>query len=114
MQTPTGSIESLFTRAKDYSNTTLELLKLKAIDKSTDVVSSLLSRLAILAIITLFILLISIGTALWIGELLGKTYYGFFITGGLYAVIAIVVHAFRDRWIKFPMNNAMIDQLLKQ
>ena len=54
-------IELLFDRVEDYSKTTLELFKLKAIDKSADVVSSLVSRLTILLVVALFIIIINIG-----------------------------------------------------
>ena len=46
-------IESLFERAEDYSRTTVELLKLQAIDKTADVVSSLISRMAVFITVAL-------------------------------------------------------------
>ena len=79
-QTP---IEALFEKAEDYSKTTLELFKLNAIDKTAEIVSSLAVRLAILLAVVLFVLVLNIGVALWIGELLGKTYYGFFVVAGI-------------------------------
>ena len=75
-------IESLFERAEDYSRTTVELLKLQAIDKTADVVSSLISRMAVFITVALSVLIVNIGLALWIGELLGNAFYGFFIIGG--------------------------------
>ena len=68
-------IESLFERAEVYTKTTLELYKLQAIDKSADVVSSLLSRLAVFMAVALSILIINIGFALWIGKLLHNSFY---------------------------------------
>lgn len=107
-------IATLIERAEDYSKTTFELFKLHAIDKSADVVSSLVSRLAILMAVALSILIISIGIALWIGKLLGSAYYGFFIIGGFYALIAILLHVFRHQWIKTPMSNSIIIQMRKK
>lgn len=107
-------IELLFDRVEDYSKTTLELFKLKAIDKSADVVSSLVSRLTILLVVALFIIIINIGVALWLGEILGKSYYGFFVIGGLYALIAILLHAFRHPWLKTPVSDNIIMQMLKK
>ena len=107
-------IELLFDRVEDYSKTTLELFKLKAIDKSADVVSSLVSRLTILLVVALFIIIINIGVALWLGEILGKSYYGFFVIGGLYALIAILLHAFRHPWLKTPVSDTIIMQMLKK
>jgi hypothetical protein len=110
-QTP---IEALFEKAEDYSKTTLELFKLNAIDKTAEIVSSLAVRLAILLAVVLFVLVLNIGVALWIGELLGKTYYGFFVVAGIYALITILLYLFRNRWIRYPVSNAIITQMLKK
>jgi phosphoglycerol transferase MdoB-like AlkP superfamily enzyme len=109
----TTPIATLFERAEDYGKTTLNLFKLNAIDKSADVVSSLVSRLAVIMAVVFSVLIISIGLSLWIGELLGNTYYGFFIVGGFYALIAILLQVFRHDWIKYPVSNSIIKQLLK-
>ena len=107
-------IESLFERAEDYSRTTVELLKLQAIDKSADVVSSLISRMAVFIAVVLSVFIINIGLALWIGDALGNSYYGFFIIGGFYALVALLAHLFRHAWIKNPISNSIIEQMLKQ
>ena len=111
--TPTP-MELLFEKAEDFSKTTIKLFKLNAIDKSADVASSLLSRLMVFMVVTLFIFIVNIGIALCVGELLGKSYYGFFIVGGFYALIALLFHVFRNQWIKYPISNSIIYQLQKQ
>lgn len=108
------NLETLFEKAEGYSKTTIELFKLNAIDKSADVASSLVSRLVILMAVALFALITNIGIALWIGELLGEFYYGFFILGGFYSLVAILLHTFRHQWIKYPVSNSIISQMLKQ
>ena len=110
----TTPIATLFERAEDYSKTTLKLLKLNAIDKSADVASSLVSRLAVIITVVFSVLIISIGAALWFGKLLGEAFYGFYIIGGFYAIVAILLQVFRDQWIKYPVSNSIIKQLLKQ
>ena len=110
----TTPIATLFERAEDYGKTTLKLLELNAIDKSADVVSSLVSRLAVIMTVVLSILIINIGLALWIGKLLGEAFYGFFIIGGFYAFLAILLQLFRDQWIKYPVSNSIIKQMMKQ
>lgn len=109
----TTPIATLFERAEDYGKTTLKLLKLNTIDKSADVVSSLVSRLVVIMTVVLSILIINIGIALWIGKLLGEAFYGFFVIGGLYAIFAILLQVFRDQWIKYPVSNSIIKQMLK-
>ncbi|WP_396183449.1 hypothetical protein [Flavobacterium sp.] len=101
-------IESLFEKAEDYSKTSIELLKLNAIDKTADMVSSIITRLTLFAVTTLFIFVITIGVALWVGELLGKTYLGFFVMGGIHVTIALLIYTFRREWIEKPIRQFII------
>lgn len=107
-------IEVLFEKAEDYTKTTVELYKLNLIDKTADVVSSIVSRLAIIMVVALFAFTVNIGLALWIGDYMPKSYYGFFIVGGFYALVAILFHSFKQQWIKYPVSNSIIKQLLKE
>jgi len=90
------------------------LLKLNAIDKSADVFSSLAARFAIFMVGSLFTLVINIGVAMWLGDLLGKPYYGFFVVAVFYAIVMALLFVFRDEWIKRPVSNSIITQMLKQ
>lgn len=107
-------LESLIEKGEQYGKTTLELIKLKTLDKSADVVSGLVSWLIVFIFATLFFLILNIGMALWIGDLLGKSYYGFFVIAGFYAVLALVFSVFRKQLIKKPVNNSIITQVLEQ
>lgn len=106
-------IESLIEKGEQYGKTTLELIKLKTVDKSADVASTLLSWLIVIVFTVLFFLILNIGIALWIGELLGKSYYGFFIVAGFYALLALIFGIFREQFIKKPVNNSIVSQVLK-
>lgn len=103
---------SLFEKAGDYLETRLDLLKLQAINKSSDVTSSIVSRIAILLIISFAIFILNIGLALWIGEWLGKVYLGFFVLAGFYGLIAIIMHLFRRTWLKEPVSTMIIKKML--
>jgi len=106
-------VDSLIDRAEGYGQTSLDLLKLKAIDKTSDVVSTIAAKVAVLAIFWIFFLILNIGIALWIGEYIGKIYYGFFLVAGFYALLALCLHLFKNQWIKTPVSNSMINHLLK-
>ena len=107
-------IEMLFEKVESYLKTTLELYRLKAIDKITDVFASVVSRLIIAVIIALFFILISVGLALYLGEVLGKNYYGFFALGGFYALVAIVMTVNRRAWLEIKLNDYIINQIFKE
>lgn len=106
-------IEALIEKGEQYGKTTIELLKLKTLDKSADVVSTLISWAIVIVFAVLFFLILNIGVALWIGELLGKSYYGFFAVSGFYALLAIVFGIFRQQFVKKPVNNSIITQVLE-
>ncbi|CAM2945732.1 hypothetical protein [Flavobacterium frigoris] len=107
------TIEILFEKVEDYTRTTVELAKLKVIDTSADVVSSLISRLTIAIVFAMFLLLLNFGLSFWIGELLGNFYCGFFIMAALYLVLSIVLYSYKDQWIKIPVSNFIITKMLK-
>ena len=109
-ETPVGL---LFQKAEDYGKTSIELMKLKTIDKTSEVISSLVSQLIVAIIALMFMLFISIGIALWIGDMLGKSYLGFMIVAGAYGLIALLIYFFRERWIKTPLSNSIIHQMIK-
>ena len=105
-------IENLWERATEYSKSTYELVKLKIIDTILDVVSSLVTRYVAWAIFLLFMLFVSFGAALWLGEILGKTYYGFFIVGAFYCVLAIIFYTlFRKRFKKLVSDYIIKNEL---
>ena len=114
MENNASTIEMLFERAEDYTRTTVELAKLNAVDKTADVMSSLLSRLTVSIVFVLFAFLANIGLSLWIGELVGKVSYGFFIVSSVYLIVAIVLYLFKDQWLKMPISNFIIIKMLKK
>jgi hypothetical protein len=114
MENNATTIEMLFEKAENYTRTTVELTKLSAIDKTSDVLSSLLARLTVSIVIVLFIFFFTIGLSLWIGELLGKSYYGFFVLSIAYFLVSILLHYNKKRWIKMPISNYIIVKMLKK
>lgn len=112
MEEQASHIEALFEKTERYTRVSIDLYKLKAIDKSADVLSTLVARLAVAVFIVLFFLILNIGIALWLGELFGRSCYGFFTVAGFYALAGIAIYAFRRRWIQTPLRNAIITQAI--
>ena len=107
-------IETLIDKAEQYGKTSIELYKLKAIDKSTDIFASLASRTVILVIISLFFILLTIAIALYLGDILGKSYYGFFIVSGFYGLVLILLSIFRKPFLEENFNDYIINQIFKE
>ena len=113
MENQTSSIESLMDRVRSYADTRINLIKLKAIDKSSAIIAMIVSIIALILVAFIFFILLNIGIALLIGKWLGNSYYGFFIVAAFYAIAGIILMAFRNKWLKTPITNMMIKSLLE-
>ena len=112
MESTSEIMESVIEKVEAYGKTSFEILKLKAVDKTADVVSTTLSYGVIIFIASMFTIVASFGVALWLGDLLGKTYYGLFCVAGFYAVLGVVLYIMKDTWIKKPVTNSIIEHSL--
>lgn len=113
MENQSTPVESLVDSVKDYVETRLDLLRLKAIDKSSSFLSLLISMLVIILIGFISIMLFSVGIALLLGDLLGNSYYGFFIVTVLYIITGLVLYSSREKVLKTPIANSMINKLME-
>lgn len=104
--------EPLFERAQAYGKTSYELYKLKAVEKASGIASTFISRAIAFFIFSLFIFMASIGVALWLGVILGKSYYGFLCVAGFYGIVACILYFFLHNWVKKCINNSIISQML--
>ena len=110
MEAKANLIEPLLEKAEAYGKTSFEILRLKALDKTADVSATMASRSLFILIVSFFAFALNIGIALWLGDLLGKAYYGFLIVAACYGLVAIVLLAIHP-FIKGRVNNAIIKQL---
>jgi len=106
-------IEKLLERVVEYGKTSSELLKLKALDKASDVFSSLALRSVAFILFASFMLFLNLGLAFWLGDITGKAYYGFFLVGGFYILTAIVISLFMRKWLIRITRDYIIKHLLK-
>jgi fatty acid desaturase len=106
-------IEPLFEKAVDYGKTSYELLKLRTIDKTSEVVSTVIPLLFVIIFIALFLMFISLGLAFLLGDALGKTWYGFFIMGAFYFFSALIIHFWLNNWLKKLLADYIIKLSLK-
>ena len=113
MENQKTSLEVLVERIEAYAETSLKLFKLKATDKVAELVSDIASGLTLAVILILVFVNLNIGIALFLGDLFGKMYLGFLAVSGLYACLGLLVYFFRSTWIKKPINNLLINNLLK-
>lgn len=113
MEENTNLFESLLERASEYGKTSYELAKLKALDKTSDVVSSFIPHTIVFVLIATFILFLNLGLAFWLGEVLGKIFYGFLVVAAFYVLSGIAIHFLMHKWLKRLVGNYFIKHMLK-
>jgi hypothetical protein len=113
MEDNTKLIESLLERTAEYGKASFELVKLKALDKTSDAVSSLIPHSVVLVLVAVFMLFLNLGLAFWLGEILGRTFYGFFVVAAFYGIFGIVLHFFMHDRLKKIIGNYFIKHVLK-
>lgn len=107
MESRSTLFDPLFQRIEQYGKSNYDLVKLKTIDKSADVISALCGRLIILLTGFLGLITFSTGVSLLIGYYLGVTAYGFFFVTGFYILIALILWGFSPS-IKTRIYNSII------
>lgn len=111
MESKLSLIEPLFERVEQYSKTSFELIKLKAVSKSAIISASLFSIILFTIVFSILIISLNIALALWLGDIVGKNYYGFLLVAAFYALVAIVLFLVNPS-LKRRVNNSMIKQML--
>jgi hypothetical protein len=106
-------VESVVDHAKAYAESTFELIKLKAVKKGSEVASVIAAYVIVVASVLLFVIIVNIGLAIWLGDLTGKLYYGFFIVAGFYALVALILHLGHKVIFKRPITNMAIRKYIK-
>jgi hypothetical protein len=113
MEDQQQDIDYLLSDAGDYIETRSTLWKLKAIESLADVSGELVAGVGLIGLASAFVMILSIGLSLLIGDWLGKDFYGFFIVGGLYGFVGLICYLKRVRWLKDPFSNMLIRKILK-
>jgi hypothetical protein len=113
MEENANLLELLFERATDYGKTSIELVKLKALGKTADLVSSIIPISVFIILVFTILLFLNIGIAFWLGEVLGKVFYGFFVVAAFYILTGLIFRLFLNNWIKKLVGDYFIKRILK-
>ncbi|RNI33671.1 hypothetical protein EFY79_18105 [Hanamia caeni] len=112
MEKDPTAVEELFYKLKDYIETTVDLFKLKAINKVSAFTSTVIVSIILIILLFLIMICISVGFALLIGLWLGQAFWGFFIMGVLYLIIGLILFASRSKLLKEPISDKFIKELI--
>jgi len=106
-------LEPLLEKAEYFGKTSLELFKLKAIDKASDIVSSLIPQSVVFVFAFIFVLFLNLGIAFLLGEFWGSVALGYLAVAAFYAVCGLLIQFLLHDKIKERIRNSVIKQLLK-
>lgn len=104
-------LDELIAKAEDFGYSSLALAKLKSIRVVANTSGKVGVHFAIWAVIVLFFLMLSIGVSLWLGELWGHMYLGFFAVAGFYLLLAIVLRIFKGPLVQRPIENFVVRKI---
>lgn len=112
MATLTDHVDTIIESATAYGKTSYELIKLQAVNEVSDHISSAIRRLVVFTALWGFVLFLSTGIALLLGDLLGKIYYGFLIVAGVYLIAVIALRTALKGWLEKIISNVVIREVL--
>lgn len=104
---------ALLERLENYVKTTIDLYKLKAVDKLSKAASGIVTGLLLTVLAFFFLMILNFAVAFWLGDLLGKVHYGFFTLAGFYVLLIVIIIVFKKQLIKTPITNSIISKFLK-
>lgn len=108
---PFDNLDDLFEKATGYAETRIDLFKLKATKQASDIASATASTTIFYTIISIAVLILNIGIALWLGELMGRSYYGFFVLAAFYLLAGFIFKVMRRSLIERPISNSIIRKI---
>ena len=113
MENMANTFDGLLNKTAEYLETRVELLLLKTASKTSDIISSLVSKIIMVGIGCMIVILINIGLAIWLGTIFNKMYLGFFAVGVFYILVILILFLGRDNIIKKPIKDSLIKSFLK-
>lgn len=105
---------SIADQAEQYIKTNTELYTLKITGKIAEVVSTLIAHLVVGLFGFVVLFLLTMGLALWISDIMGNNFIGFFIMAAVLGVLTLLSHRLGYTMIRKPMMNSIITQILKE
>jgi hypothetical protein len=113
MNETANHIEQLLESVTQYGQLSAELWKLKAVDKVAELLASSTKILFLLILFALSFLFCAIGLAFFLGTIFSSNALGFVAIGLIFGIFGILVYFNRYHWIKWPVRNAVICEILK-
>jgi hypothetical protein len=104
-------LDGIIAMAKDYVETRIDLIAINIQDKLTDILSTVFV-IAVLWILGVFMLsLISVGVALSLSQYFKDPSIGFYLVGGFYLILCVVLYFNRNKWVRQPFITMLLTKI---
>jgi len=104
-------LKSLSEEAKIYLENRVELLRLEAMDQTSNLFANITAYLVLGSILLLFFISFGFFVGSWLGELLQSQWAGFAIVSGFYLVSTLVLIGKFKEWLSRPIQNFLIRKM---
>ncbi len=103
--------ENLKKDLHDYIDTKLDLVKLKAIEKTGAIATGAIVGVSTTVLGYFFLLFLSLSAALGLGYLFDNYSLGFLCIAMFYGLVAAIIIIFKEKLITFPIVNMLLKKI---
>ena len=108
-----SKIQQIIQHVEKYVSTTVELYKLKAYQKVAEIATTVITSVLMAFFGILFLIFVSIGLAVYLGEIMGRMHYGFMIVAGIYLLLAVIIYMLSKKVLKDKFNTMIVRKIFK-
>ncbi len=109
-----GKIEEIIENLKSYFATNYELIKLKAVERITVILSDLISDFLVGLVVFLFVIFISLWAGFYLSARMGDNNSGFAIVAGFYFMLGLLLLIIRKKVVERPLRNKIIRKVFSK
>jgi len=109
----TDNDQGLISAVKNYFNLRYEVMQLQLAGKISASGSSLIASVIVSVVALIALLFLSVALAFYLSGLLGSYMKGFSVMGVCYLFLVIFLFVFRKKLLSAPIENKMINELLR-
>jgi hypothetical protein len=107
LENPT-SLDLIINKVSNYFNTSINLMKLKFIQTSTDMLANFIAYFVFILLLLISILFASIAFASWLNDIYHSHFAGYAVVSIGYLLLSMIAFLARNVWIKTPIQNTII------
>jgi hypothetical protein len=101
-------LEELIETCSTYIQARMRLTVLQLSEKTSKIASDFLTIIILIILFLFASIMLNIGLAKWISHGLNNEWGGFFIIGGFYVLLGILLMVMKEKLIRIPLLNAII------